>query len=85
MSKDLPNSEEITVPDSHKFFNLQRIVSSTGIQQDKIYNNMKGHYDSLSAEEKKRIATVLMIPIRDMFKRLGMGVKFHKLGPNGGE
>lgn len=71
--------------DAHKFFNLQRVIEATRIQPDKIYNNMKGVYSSLSPEEHKQIATCLMSPVRNFFARLGMHVSFSKLPDNGGQ
>lgn len=79
MIKGSAIASEVTVEDSHKFFNLQKIIATTRIQQDKLYNNMKGSYDSLTTEEKKRVATCLMIPVRDMFARLGMSVSFQPI------
>jgi len=70
---------------AHKFFNLQSIIEVTHIQEDKVYNNFKGAYNSLTPEEKKRIATCLMIPIVSVFERLGMKVTFSKLDTNGAE
>jgi len=70
---------------AHKFFNLQSIIEVTGIQEDKVYNNFKGVYNSFTPEEKKRIATCLMIPAVSVFERLGMKVTFSKLDQNGAE
>lgn len=67
----------------HKFFNLQSIIEVTGIQTDKVYNNFKGVYNSLTPDEKKRIATCLMIPTASVFETLGMKVTFAKLEANG--
>jgi hypothetical protein len=64
---------------AHKFFNLQSIIEVTGIQEDKVYNNFKGVYNSFTPEEKKRIATCLMIPAVSVFERLGMKLTFSKL------
>jgi hypothetical protein len=68
---------------AHKYFNLQRIISDTGIQNDKLYNNMKGAYNSLTKDERKQIATCLMGPVKNIFERLGMVVSFSKLPDNG--
>jgi len=70
---------------AHKFFNLQSVIEVTGIQEDKVYNNFKGVYNSFTPEEKKRIATCLMIPTVSLFERLGMKVTFSKLDINGVE
>jgi hypothetical protein len=70
---------------AHKFFNLQSIIEVTGIQEDKVYNNFKGVYNSFTNEEKKRIATCLMIPTVSVFERLGMKLTFSKLDQNGVE
>lgn len=64
---------------AHKYFNLQMILKTTRLNPDKVYNNFKGAYNSLSPEEKKQIATALMIPTKEMFARLGMDVSFSKL------
>jgi hypothetical protein len=60
----------------HKFFNLQKIIKVTGIQPDKVYNNFKDKYNSLTIDEKKQIATCLMLPVKNVFERLGMVVSF---------
>lgn len=75
----LQNKEE-TDEVGHKFFNLQKIIKVTGIQNDKVYNNFKGAYNSLTDAEKKQIATCLMGPVKNIFERLGMAVSFSKLG-----
>jgi hypothetical protein len=67
------------VKDAHKYFNLQKVIEQTCIQPDKIYNNMKGLYNSLTLEERKQIATCLMIPVANIFERLGMKVTFSPL------
>jgi hypothetical protein len=74
----LQNKEE-TDEVGHKFFNLQKIIKVTGIQSDKVYNNFKDKYNSLTTSEKKQIATCLMLPIKDVFERLGMAVTFSPL------
>jgi hypothetical protein len=71
--------EALDARKAHKFFNLQSIIEVTGIQTDKVYNNFKGVYNSFTPEEKKRIATCLMIPTVSLFERLGMKVTFSKL------
>lgn len=72
--------EDTTTDDDRRYFNLQKVANTTKIQQDKIYNNFKGMYTSLTAEEKKQIATCLMGPVKKMFESLGMSVSFFKNG-----
>jgi hypothetical protein len=55
----------------YKFLNVNRISDATGINSDKIYNNMKGFYDSLGPKEKKVIATTLFGHVQTFFKKLG--------------
>jgi len=62
-----------------KYFNLQKVIAVTGVQGDKIYNNMKGAYNSLTQDEKKRIATCMMVPVKVFFEKLGMAVSFSRL------
>jgi hypothetical protein len=73
------------IDEAHKYFNLQRVISDTRIQSDKVYNNMKGAYNSLSGDERKQIATCLMGPVVNLFKRLGMQVSFSKLQETQGD
>lgn len=65
-----------TVDKFYKFFNFKRVIDRTGIQQDKLYNNLKNEYHSLTDEDKKNIASVLMPPIKQLFKMLGYAVEF---------
>lgn len=64
--------------EDRKYFNLQKLSLDTGISQDKLYNNMKGIYDSLTDAEKKAIAVCLMGPVKNFYGRLGMIVTFNK-------
>jgi hypothetical protein len=75
----LRNREDEADEVGHKFFNLQKIIKVTGIQPDKVYNNFKDKYNSLTDAEKKQIATCLMLPVKNVFERLGMSVSFSKL------
>lgn len=79
----LKAEDALTAKAAHKFFNLQSIIEVTKIQEDKVYNNFKGVYNSFTNEEKKRIATCLMIPTVTVFESLGMRVTFSKLESNG--
>jgi hypothetical protein len=62
----------------YKFFNFKRVIDQTGIQQDKLYNNLKNEYHSLTDEDKKNIANVLMPPIKQLIKMLGYAVEFNR-------
>jgi hypothetical protein len=77
--RKVKEQEEYSAQIAHKFFNLQRVITETKIDQDKVYNNFKGEYKSLSPEEGKQIATCLMRPVQDIFARLGMRVKFEPM------
>lgn len=80
----IKGSTQAKKPDGpHKFFNLQKIIEATQIQPDKVYNNFKGVYSSLTNEERKQIATALMMPVQKIFEGLGMVVSFSKLPENG--
>lgn len=56
---------------SHKFFNLKKVIDLTKIQPDKIYNNMRGDYDSLTLQDRKNIAAVLIPNVKKFFEKLG--------------
>lgn len=62
----------------HKFFNLKRIADTTGINLDKIYNNMNELYNSLSKEDRKRIADALAPNVVKLFSKLGYDVVIKK-------
>ena len=60
-----------TVNPFYKFFNVNKIGAVTNINSDKIYNNVKGFYDSLTHEEKESIANTLAGKAVEFFKSLG--------------
>lgn len=59
----------------HKFINWKKVSDETGINQDKLYNNVKGQYHSLSAADCDKIADVLGTNLREVFKYLGHELK----------
>jgi hypothetical protein len=60
----------------YKFFNLKKVSDLTQIQPDKIYNNMRGDYNSLSAADTSSIAKILIPNVKKFFERLGYEVTF---------
>lgn len=69
----------------HKFINFKKIIDLTGINQDKLYNNLKGEYSSLTDEEIKKIVDVLFPKLVRVFKRFGYILDLKRLpgGPEG--
>jgi hypothetical protein len=61
---------------AHKYFNMKLVSTITGINQDKIYNNLKGEYDSFTDQDKKQIAAALIPAVKSFFKLLGYAVEF---------
>lgn len=62
----------------HKFFNMKKVIDLSGINQDKVYNNLKGEYNSLSPEEKNKMASILTAPVKSFFKNLGYACEITK-------
>jgi hypothetical protein len=60
----------------YKFFNLKKVSDLTRIQPDKIYNNMRGDYNSLSSSDTSSIAKILIPNVKKFFERLGYEVTF---------
>lgn len=59
----------------YKFFNLKRIADMLPMQADKIYNNFKKAYDSLTQDDCKRIAGLLTPSVKKLYDRLGYTVQ----------
>lgn len=58
----------------YKFFNLKKICEEIGFQTDKMYNNLRGKYNSFKQADKNRIANVLKPNVIEMFSVLGYDV-----------
>lgn len=54
-----------------KYFNLKRISDKLKIHPDKLYNNFKGLYNSLSKKECDNIAKLLTPQVESFFDRIG--------------
>lgn len=64
--------------DFFKFFNLKKISDCLVIHPDKMYNNFKGLYHSLSPNDCDNIAILLMPQVEKFFDRIGYTVSFKK-------
>lgn len=73
----LKNVDQMDRP--YKFINFKRVIDATGLNQDKVYNNLKGEYHSLTSEERDKIADVLIPNLKKVFETLGYVVRFEKL------
>jgi len=62
----------------YKFFHVYTIARALNIQSDKLYNNLKGNYDSLH-KDKDRIAKFMIPHVEQFFTYLGWSVVFKKL------
>lgn len=60
-------------------FKFHKISEVTGIQRDKLYNNLKGYYDSLNSTDKKTIFDLLAPHVKKLFEYLGYSVEFTKM------
>lgn len=76
--KMIKGTQPIGPENPTRFLNIMKVAGLTKIDKDKIYNNLKGRYNTLTPAEKKQIATLLMMPLDSMFKRLGMQISFTK-------
>jgi hypothetical protein len=74
----IAREQETAVDKFFKFFNLKKVSDITGIQPDKIYNNMREDYDSLTPADCKQIAEVLKPNVVKLFQKLGYKVTFSK-------
>jgi hypothetical protein len=78
----LDQSDGLNEEKFYRFFNIKRISDRTGINLDKLYNNLKDFYRSIQNSEvdKKKIADVLKPQVKQMFAWLGYDVEFTKQG-----
>lgn len=71
--------ERKPLPEYVKFFKLNRVAGLLNIQSDKLYNNFRGHYNSLHINgDADKIAKLLINPVKQLFERLGYNVSFEK-------
>lgn len=63
---------------AYKIINFKKVIDETGLNQDKVYNNLKGEYHSFTDEDIKKIVSVLVPNITEVFKTLGYAVRFEK-------
>ena len=57
-----------------KTINLNRIARESGIDYQKIVNNLNGKYNSLTRREKIRIAKAIYTSVKPILKRLGIQI-----------
>lgn len=62
----------------YKFFNLKKLSDILKIQPDKLYNNFKALYFSLSPKECENIVSVLRPQCEKFFSRLGYSIRITK-------
>lgn len=62
-----------------KFFNLKKIADELGIHPDKLYNNFRGLYVSLTDADKRRVANLLKDKLTKLFEHLGYTVVITKI------
>lgn len=62
----------------YKIINFKKVIDETGLNQDKVYNNLKGEYSSFTDEDIKKIVNVLVPKLTDVFKTLGYDLRFEK-------
>lgn len=61
-----------------RYFNIKKISDQTGIQPDKIYNNLKQFYDSLTPEDKRVIVKLMSPKVIEFFSVMGYEVDIKK-------
>jgi hypothetical protein len=71
----ITNSEE----EYWKIINLKRVSDTTGINRDKLYNNFRGLYSSLTPDDNKKVVDTITPGFKKILKRLGYAVKIEKL------
>ena len=55
----------------YKYVNFKKVIDETGLNQDKVYNNLKDEYDSLTPADKKKIIDVLFPNLKQVFNNFG--------------
>jgi len=66
----------------YKIINFKKVIDETGLNQDKVYNNLKGEYNSFTEEDIKKIVGALVPRITEVFKSLGYVIRFEKAKTN---
>ena len=64
---------------AYKIINFKKVIDETGLNQDKVYNNLKGEYNSFNEDDIKKIVNALVPKLTDVFKTLGYAIRFEKL------
>ena len=67
------------VTKQHKIINLKHLAAKTGIDYMLLYNNIKGAYKSLDANQKTMLCNVLYDELTEVGKFLGFEVKIKKI------
>lgn len=55
----------------YKYVNFKKVIDETGLNQDKVYNNLKGEYSSLTPADIKKIIDVLVPNLKQVFNNFG--------------
>ena len=55
----------------YRYVNFKKVIDETGLNQDKVYNNLKDEYDSLTPADKKKIIDVLFPNLKQVFNNFG--------------
>lgn len=81
---EMIKGSDTRVRDCHKFFNIKRVSTVTKIDDDKLYNNLNGKYNSLTSEEIQLIKDALKGPVTEFYRILGIQISFSPYeGTNG--
>jgi hypothetical protein len=79
LSTILEESDGLDEQKFNRFFNIKKLSDVTGINRDKIYNNLRGDYHSIKEEDRRKMVEVLKPNVVTMFEWLGYEVIFKKL------
>lgn len=63
----------------YKFINWKKVSDETGINQDKLYNNVKGEYHSLSPADCEKISGTVTANLSEVFRYLGYEISVKKM------
>lgn len=61
--------------DNHKVINFKNLARQADIPPVKVYNNLKGRYNSFTDEDKSKLANTLVACISPFLDTLGFSVK----------
>lgn len=60
--------------EKYKIISLRKLSTESGIDYEKLYNNLSGRYKGMNANEKTRLCNTLYEELIDLFKFLGFDI-----------